>query len=515
MCATIGRHVPRHAVSNAKMPRSSTGAAKGSPMGQQARTWSDPNVDGSSVSHSHSSSGGWNHTAPRELQSRVAARRAELVAGHLADTAATLSEDQSPMALRPLDPAALEEALKQVGGFKAAAFADSTLARDYGSNWQWWTRYCQQMGTPTVRVYHHSRATHDEAQREQLLWSLAVPWILARMSPGHHSVVPKPASAVQVIRGVRRVLTTMGMEPPPMAAINLVLKGLNRSYLDLHGPEALEVHRTEAIPHRWQVELVRLFRSSGRKLGQHTTQGGTSRTWVSLRALLCTLSQTGMRKAEVTSQTRAFTKADLARSNLTWVVRGVVTQDPTREQLLSLVPHRDYVMLKPPPSKPDPLGVVWGQLPIYLAYDPTKELNACAALRDLEVAHPCGGQDRRSTPLFADDSGRPFVGAPLDRVIKDAMQLLGAPKVYSWHSFRVALASSMLEAGATAAEIQAVCRWQTEESLRVYARLSMRRYTELLNNAYAVDFELIQPSNVPTISGSGYMSALMRMNIIE
>ena len=45
-------------------------------------------------------------------------------------------------------------------------------------------------------------------------------------------------------------------------------------------------------------------------------------------------------------------------------------------------------------------------------------------------------------------------------------QQFGVPVKYSWHSFRVALACSLLASGASHAEIQALCRWQSEASLQ-------------------------------------------------
>ena len=56
----------------------------------------------------------------------------------------------------------------------------------------------------------------------------------------------------------------------------------------------------------------------------------------------------------------------------------------------------------------------------------------------------------------------------------DAMLLLvvtaGMAAHYTWHSFRHGLATRLRKAGCPADVIMQLCRWQTVESLRTYAR---------------------------------------------
>jgi len=60
-------------------------------------------------------------------------------------------------------------------------------------------------------------------------------------------------------------------------------------------------------------------------------------------------------------------------------------------------------------------------------------------------------------------------------------------KVLTFHSFRIWLACALLQAGATGAQIQALCRWQSEDSLRIYARLNAGAYGSLLTAAMRAD----------------------------
>ena len=91
----------------------------------------------------------------------------------------------------------------------------------------------------------------------------------------------------------------------------------------------------------------------------------------------------------------------MTRSNLAWNIDGIYIMEPTRRQLEAMVSGRDFAMPKPPPSKSDQWGAVWGSLHIYLTYLPELVCNAAAALAELEAFHPVQlAADRRATPLF-------------------------------------------------------------------------------------------------------------------
>jgi hypothetical protein len=57
----------------------------------------------------------------------------------------------------------------------------------------------------------------------------------------------------------------------------------------------------------------------------------------------------------------------------------------------------------------------------------------------------------------------------------------GSRQLRSLHGYSLRSAAS----GATRPQIQALCRWQTEETLNIYARLNEETYTSLLRNAHA------------------------------
>ena len=67
---------------------------------------------------------------------------------------------------------------------------------------------------------------------------------------------------------------------------------------------------------------------------------------------------------------------------------------------------------------------------------------------------------------------------------------------YTWHSFRIFLACSLLVSGASSAQIQALCRWQTEASAALYARLGCSDYGRLLTRAMGA---VIDSSTTPNL----------------
>ena len=97
-----------------------------------------------------------------------------------------------------------------------------------------------------------------------------------------------------------------------------------------------------------------------------------------------------------------------------------------------------------------------------------------------------------SHALFSDDDGLPFSGAQLDALLHHMLRRHysdATARNYSWHSARIWLACALLASNASRAQIQAVCRWQTEESLNVYAMLGASQYSALLGSAMAVDID--------------------------
>ena len=451
------------------------------------------------------------------LAKRPISSAANLQADRIRDI---ILQDSSQLALKPFDPHRLEQACQQIMQINSWSYSLRTLTQDNSSNWNYWTRWCYLWGTPPVRQYFHSTASQESRMVESFFWSACLPWILGVMSPGPGRQFPLPSSAAAVLRGIRRILITLGFEPPPSSVINRGLKALMNFYVEEHGPEALEPRRCEPIPFDVIIQLVRLVRTANVKLligksKSMTTDGASSLLWRSLEAITAVHTDSGFRKAETTSIKKLFTKKGMSRSNLVWVIAGITLRDPSKEQLLAMVPG-DFAMVKPPPSKADQWGIVWGNLPVYLTYDPSQEVDAATSLRALELSYPVRGSElRKATPLFCDNDSKPLTGSFLDAYTKAALVVIGSQVQYSWHSFRAALACRLLAAGATNPEVQALCRWQTEQSLRIYAKMSQPHYRDLLNRAYDQDITQIQFSSLPVYSDLNLARSLNTFELTE
>ena len=81
-----------------------------------------------------------------------------------------------------------------------------------------------------------------------------------------------------------------------------------------------------------------------------------------------------------------------------------------------------------------------------------------------------------------------FLDALLQRMLRRHFAPATA-KLYSWHSARIFLACSLLASNASRAQIQALCRWQTEESLNIYALIGEEQYSRLIVQAMATNID--------------------------
>ena len=91
----------------------------------------------------------------------------------------------------------------------------------------------------------------------------------------------------------------------------------------------------------------------------------------------------------------------------------------------------------------------------------------------------------------------------------------GCAPSYSWHSARIGLACSLLASGASSAQIQALCRWQTEDSLRVYARLNPEKYASLLRDAARADVTSVTTASLPTLSSELLLRELLGLRAAD
>jgi hypothetical protein len=421
--------------------------------------------------------------------------------------ASQLGSDESLWALRPDDEARLDTACILMYARMEQSAPGGTLKQDK-SHWRWWTRWCDTWNTPPMRTDHKANMGHDwaGARREAFLQAAALPWILSRMQPRGRQF-PLPTSAMQVILGVRRIHRRLGYDTVPFRQVSSVLKSLLHEYCEIHGPESLLPHRKSPLPPEVVTGLIGLCKEAGVVIGSRVVHH--SPFWVSMACLIAAMAQSGLRKAEISSQ-KSFTKKDMSRASLFWDIQGVTVRNPTRQQMLDLKVG-DYACMTPPPAKADQFGVIYGSLPIYLPFHHSTLLCAAREFQSLELAFPVSGPRRRDTPLFTAGEDRPLKPSSLDTVLKHMLRLLvpaDQVSAYSWHSFRITLACSLLKAGASGKQIQALCRWQSDRSLQIYARLGASDYGDLLDKANGVDISQVNISQLPALDEARLLSEL-------
>ena len=330
--------------------------------------------------------------------------------------------------------------------------------------------------TDEVRDYPEAATGADVKlkRREERLMCYALIMICSLMRPrSNSSPAAKPSSAFQVLLAVQRVHRHLGAHMVSLNCVRPTLKGLYQKFIDTHGIEALRVQQKHPISYDI---LTKLLRVKSVALGRQGTWSADDLQGVSTRAVICLLYTTGFRKAEVV---RTPLNSHLTRSSVTWVISGhKISNGPSAIELMRLRTS-DYCVILPNLSKCDATGEVWGHKPIFLPYR-DEPGNACHALALLERVAPCAERQRGFTPLFSDNDGVLMTPSKAINILNALLCTFmhdSQASSYSWHSFRIGLATRLGAAGCPDSTILAICRWQNPASLLVYKRLGVEVHT--------------------------------------
>jgi hypothetical protein len=380
--------------------------------------------------------------------------------------------------------------------------------RVQNSYWKYWLGFC---GERNLKVLRDDRPANegidrDGYQRELDILSAFLLYVIRHIKPKKGRAAALPSSALNVVRGVRSI--HQKQFPPivmvPLSAIKAVFNGIQRLYMRAHGYKSLLPKRREPWRRHQLHAIFRLRRKKTLELAGFQVKK-KSLFWLSYWAYLETLAQSGARSCELICRIiKEWNKCDHAtRASLVWCVSGDPTADPTEDQLDNLT-EDDYAMILPPPSKTDAFGVKWGDKPIYLPIRFGAPYCAALRLRALERFYPIHGKQREVHPLFMDDLAQPITYRLAYNVlnsIKGKVLDEGSDhSCFTFHSFRVTLATQLGAMGCSAAQIQAMCRWQSEASLLIYNRMQPHRAIKLLTKAQDVHVTSYTAANLPMIS---------------
>jgi hypothetical protein len=396
---------------------------------------------------------------------------------------AKLTHDSSEGALHMPDGFAwLDNALEEA---ELAAANPTTLKKDEGIWTRYWRPITQLFGTSELRDFPNAVNGSDPVAhtREVRLLCYALILVGCMMKPrSKQDRAAKVSSWFQVLLSVRRMHLRLQIAMVPLKFVREVLKGLVQIFIQTHGAEALLPKRKAPIPFSVFIKLtaVETVRIGSRVWNANSTLG------VSTLAMICLLWSTGFRKAEIVDNARG---THLRRSSLKWCIAGRLVESPSIAQLQSLKEGCDYVEVWPRQSKCDATGEVWGDKKIFLAYYNTPG-NACAALARLEMEVPVEAKDRECTPLFIDDDGSAVTASLAVLILHSMLCSIGESSYfYTWHSFRISLATRLGRIDCPDSKIQILCRWQSAESLLIYRRFGFEEYNKWLSRAFDVSFD--------------------------
>ena len=279
-------------------------------------------------------------------------------------------------------------------------------------HWKKWVKFCLETGISEWRDDLEANSGRDQVgyQEEIDICSAFVVTVLAGMKEGGRGrPAPLPSSAMNVLRGVRRIhkSQTPKIHMVPVAEVSDTLLGLVESYKQQHGYKMLLPRRKEPWRRPWVVRISKLRHS------RHLTLAGrrvdASLFWCSWFAMWDVLCQTGFRKAEVSvPSSGCFNPQEhLTRASLMWRIKGVEVADPP-SSLLKSAGEGDCAILIPACSKTDRFGVIWGNKPIYLPIRFNADYCAALSLMKLELRFPAHNKDRLLLPLFQSMPGQPF-----------------------------------------------------------------------------------------------------------
>ena len=133
---------------------------------------------------------------------------------------------------------------------------------------------------------------------------------------------PLPTSAMNMIRGVRRVHIASGLTFAPTTMAATMLRGMLREYIRIHHIDAVAPNRKCPFPHTHVNNvLLKLLRTPDGVVVDGTRVDYTKFRWVSGRACFEMLAETGNRGDEA----RRFTFASLV-----WFIGGAEVHSPTQ-----------------------------------------------------------------------------------------------------------------------------------------------------------------------------------------
>jgi hypothetical protein len=298
-------------------------------------------------------------------------------------------------------------------------------------------------------------------------------------------------SVRNIIGHIRRKHDRCGQQLVSTKMLAHVLRGFTRQRVADHGI---------AVPERAEPftvsENVRMKSPAGKINGR--TYDPNTRFWAGWRLVDTYGDQTGTRKSEIVGAPDIF----FTRADVQLVLDGASIADPTPEQWDAAVPGGSLVTVAVNVSKADFDGSKFGPNLVTSMHNPANPMSFATALIDYERLFPLRGAERRTAPLFTPDGAKRWTGPLIDSTLAGVMRntLLPAErKGKTYHSKRVFVAAGLADLKSPDGEIQALCRWSSVESLRIYARMNMHYQAKRRDALQAADVRSLNANRRPVV----------------
>ena len=402
---------------------------------------------------------------------------------------------------------------EQLEGLTKAIHAEQEMA-DYGAAfrtldkddraWCFWERFCALYEwDPLISAELASRHPDQVIQRLGLFQAWVHPQLVGR---GNQAQDAKPSTVFNSYAlAVHRVLCRAHVPMPRAKLLEPANAGLRRAYKDAHGTLKLMPNKRQAmLPSMWRSieDLAEGTRLPGRRDAWSPRTRHRDRSILRIGRILW---RTGHRIGEICGHPSGEILF-LTRSCVTLRLSGRPVTNPTRADWMAMR-KGDCVLLTPCSSKCDQFGERWCPFPSVLPFDGTDHC-AAAAVRDIELESHCWDPAlRESTPLFADEDGKPFTYSTLHRELRLVLTALFGESIastLSWHAIRIGLACALASANCPDAYIQLICRWASPASLNAYRQLGVESNISWTDRAFAARFDVTRSNNLPQLDDSRY-----------
>ena len=390
--------------------------------------------------------------------------------------------------MRPHDPAFLKDLMNGVEDAIARGVNPNTAAGEDSAWRRYYLPYCARLRTAAYRGFE--AASHPMRESAFLCGFVLDTW--RKMRPRRRTdTAPRVESVRNVLGHVRRRIERAGQTLVATKMVSHLLRGIARQRIAEHGI-ALPV-RAEPFTAAQNVKL--------KSVPATTFVGGQQRSkqfWAGWRLVDTYGDQAGSRKKEIVG----WPDIRFNRSDAQIVLDGEHIADPSPEQLQAMAPMRDKVTMANNVSKADFDGTRFGPSLVSLLYNPDNPMSFAAAFVQYELAYPLRGAARLRTPMFTTDGVTAWTENLIDSTLTAVMRATltsDERKGKTFHSKRVWVATGLGALDSSEAEIQALVRWSTVESLRIYSRMNLDYQARRRDLLHTAQIDVLNATRRPNI----------------